>query len=415
MLEKLLCTFSLSSLSVLALLLLVQCAGSKSCAVKQKEEKEALTLQQFENEINHLVAQNTPPSLSVLVVKNDSIVYSKAFGYADYPNKIMATPQSTYQWWSLTKLFTATAILQLQEQGLLNINDPVQQHLPFFKVTRKRKPVTDVTIKHLLPHSSGLDDIGMQIIGWIHYEDDQQFNQTSLVKEYLPDYRKLKALPGEKGMYSNLGYMVLAAIIEEVSGLTYDNYITSHILTPLNMNHTGFIYRDSVLAHAAVGSHPKDFMSLVAFTMLDRKKAIRQKMNGIYWFNNLYSNQQGSTGLIGSAVDFSRFMIAMLNNGIWNGQKILSPESIQLMHRSVIHTDACPAPKSIDAHFGLSWFIHQANGQTALSHGGAGAAFVCQTRLYPDSKLGIVVMANSTYLGKDMGTSIINKLASLKW
>lgn len=413
--RKLLLILRLTCLSALAPLLLLQCNGSKSCVAKKKEDKERLTLHQIENEINELVAQNTPPSLSVLVVKNDSIVYSRAFGYADYPNKIVATPQSAYQWWSLTKPFTATAILQLQEQGLLDINDPVQKYLPFFQVTRKSKPVTHITIKHLLSHSSGLDDIGMKIIGWIHYGNDQQFNQTALVKKHLPDYHKLNALPGEKGMYSNLGYMVLAAIIEEVSGIPYDQYITKRILTLLNMNHTGFVYKDSLLAYAAVGSHPKDFMSLLAFTMLDRKKAIRQKQDGIYWFNSLYSNQQGSTGLIGSTEDFSHFMIAMMNNGVWNGQKILSPESVNLMRRSVIHADASPAPKSIDADLGLSWFIHQDNGQTAISHAGSGAAFVCQTRMYPDQKLGIVVMANSTYLGKDMGTSIINKLASLEW
>lgn len=397
---------------IIIAMFIYSCSSTKSCTGNKNDVK---SIAAFETKINSLIAENTPPSLSVIVVKDSQVVYSKAFGYADFPNKKEATPQTTYQWWSLTKPFTATAILQLQEQGLLNIEDPVQKYLPFFKVKRRGQNVGNVTIKQLLSHSSGIDDIGMKIISWIHYDGDQPYNQTQLVKEQLPNYTKLRAMPSEKGLYSNLGYMVLAAIIEKVSGKSYDSYISKHILEPLNMNHTGFTYKDSVLLDAGVGSHPQDFMSIIALMMMDREKAIREKKECIYWFNSVYSNQQGSTGLIGSTADFSHFMIAMLNKGVWNGRKILSEKSIELMQTPIINVDESPAPKAIKAQFGLSWFIHKDNGKTALSHGGNGAAFVCLSRLYPNEKIGIAVMANSTYLGKDMGNSIIDNLASLKW
>lgn len=394
---------------------LYSCSGSKIFSAHYKEGISENSLIDFESKIYSLVSKNEPPSLSVIVTKHNQVVYSKSFGYADFPNKKVAKPQTTYQWWSLSKIFTAVAILQLQEKGLLNIDDYVQKYLPFFQVKRKGEIISNITIKHLLSHSSGLGDIGMKIIGWIHYDGDQHYNQTELLKNELPNNKKLKAMPSEKGIYSNLGYMALAAIIEKVSGVSYENYITSHILQPLQMTSTGFIYKDSILSNAAVGSHPKDFMSIIALKMMDRKKAIREKRDGIYWFNSVYSNQQGSTGLIGSTEDFSHFMIAMMHNGKWKNTKILTEESIQQMQTSIIKVDESPAPKSLKAQFGLSWFIHSDNGRVALSHGGTGAAFVCLTRIYPNEKIGIAIMANSTYLDKDMGNSIINQIASIKW
>jgi D-alanyl-D-alanine carboxypeptidase len=395
--------------------LICSCSNMQSYPSTKEKVTEEKSIVNVEAKIRSLVSKNAPPSLSVVVVKKNQVVYSKAFGYADFPNKKEATPQTTYQWWSLTKLFTATAILQLQEQGLLNINDPVQKYLPFFEVTRKGQAISSITIKQLLSHSSGLDDIGMKIISWIHYEGDKTFNHTELAKKQIRNYKKLRAMPSEKGMYSNLGYVVLAAIIEKVSGVSYDNYITINILQPLRMNHTGFRYNDSIQSNAAVGSHPKDFMSIIALMMMDREKAIREKRHGIYWFNSIYSNQQGSTGLIGSTEDFSHFLVAMMNHGVWDDKKILSAESVQQMQTAIIKVAESPAPESINACFGLSWFIHNDTGREALSHGGAGAAFVCHTRLYPKEKIGIAIMANSTYLGRDMGNSIINDLASLKW
>ena len=318
------------------------------------EENGIRFISDAETYLQDLVDQKTPPGLSVIVVKGENEVYSKGFGFADVPQNKKATPATVYQWWSMTKPFTATAILQLQEKGLLNIDDPVKKYLSFFDVKRPKEASNKITIRQLLSHSAGLGDIGMEILGWIHYEDDRSFNQTELVKNQLSKHQKLKALPGVQGRYSNLGYMLLAAIIEKVSGQSYDKYIQHHILNPLRMEHTGFYYTPEMIETAAAGTHPRDFMSLIAFTMIEKQRAVREKKDGIYWFNSIYANQQGSTGLIGSTEDLSHFMIAMLNEGAWNGQKILSQESIKMMQIPQIKVEkkSCSGPRRATI-----WFV----------------------------------------------------------
>lgn len=386
-----------------------------ACGASKIKFSESNSVAVFESQIEQIIDQQVPPGMSIILVKKDQVVYSKGFGYADFSNRKRASSETTYQWWSLTKPFTATAILQLQEKRLLSLDDPVRKHLPFFEVNYKKKTDQPITIRDLLNHSAGLKDIGNKIIGWIHYEEHQAYNQTQLVKEELPNYNKIVATPGEKGRYSNLGYMLLAAIIENVTEQPYATYIQQNILQPLEMDATSFLYSELVQENIAVGSHPKDLMSLIAFSLLDKEKAIKEKKNGIYYFNNIYSNQQGSTGLIGSTENLSHFLIAMLNEGRWNGQQILSAESVKMMFTPQVPIKKSPAPKLNNPHFGLSWFIHTHNEETALTHGGAGAAFVAQMRIYPAQDLGIAVLCNSTYLGNDMGTTIINKLTTIKW
>lgn len=386
-----------------------------SCGASRIEFKDSDSLLAVEAKIKQTLAQQVPPGVSIIVVKKNQVLYSKGFGYADFTNRKKATPKTTYQWWSLTKPFTATAILQLQEKNLLDIDDPVHKHLSFFDVNYKKKTDRPITIRDLLSHSAGLKDIGNQIIGWIHYDEQHAYNQTQLVKEKLPDYKKLVASPGQEGRYTNLGYMLLAAIIEKTSQQSYDAYISEHILKPLEMNGTGFQYSGLAKEHVAVGSHPKDLMSFIAFRLIEKDKAIREKKDDIYYFNNIYANQQGSTGLIGSTENLAHFLMALLNNGHWNGQQILSPESVKLMFAPQVPIKKSPAPKLDNPHFGLSWFIHNHHDYTALTHGGAGAAFVAQMRIYPERDLGIAVLCNSTYLGNDMGTTFLDKLTTLKW
>lgn len=384
-----------------------------SCTRKKYFTYGHSTIKGLEHSIEKSVNKKRPVGMSLVVVKNNKTVYSKGFGQATTEKK--ASPQTTYQWWSLTKPFTAVAVLQLQEKGLLDIEDPIMKYLPFFDVILKKEKYKNVTIKQLLSHSSGLEDIGMEILKWVHYENDSSYNQTALVKEKLPEHHQLKYNPGEKGRYTNLGYMVLAALIEKVAGKPYDVYIQDHILTPLEMHNSGFKYTNEIGIQAAEGTHPNDMMSLFAFMMIDKKRAVREKKKGTYWFNKLYANQQGSTGLIGSTEDLSHFMKAMLNEGVYKGTRILSAQHVALMFEQQAQVVKSPMPGLKNVHFGLSWFIHEEKGTKACSHGGAGAAFVAHLRLYPKKKVGIAMLANSTYVEKDMGGKLVSEVAQYFW
>jgi len=389
-----------------------------SCSIlppKFPDSRHVKTQKDMELLLNNLVTDKNPPGISMCVVKDNRIIYKKAFGYADGYGKVVATPDTIYHWWSITKPFTAVAILQLQEQGKLNVDDHVENHLPFLKLHPFVETDRKITLKDLLTHSSGLPNTGPEILSWVHFEGDPHPAQTTLLKEKISDYADLEYSPGSAAIYSNIGYMLLASVIESVSGLPYEDYIRKHILLPLKMDNTDFIYTEKMTKNEAIGSHPFDLMSFVAFFYLDKEKSISEYKNGRYLFNRIYTDQTGPSGLIGSVTDYCRFMMAILNKGELEGNRILSAESIQLMATPVIEPEDTPIGQIEGVKFSLGWFYIPEPGGDSLNHGGSGAAFVTMSKLYPDKKLGIAVMANGTYLGRRMGYDVVEMAARIKW
>lgn len=179
--------------------------------------------------LDMLTTFGTPPGLSLVVLKDDRVVYQRGFGLADGPKQSAATPETVYGWWSMTKLITAASIFQLQEQGKLNIDDPVAKYLTFFKVTYPSAASQPITIRHLLNHSSGIPNNVPALVGWIHHADQPRLDQTKYIAQVLPDYSELIFEPGDHGEYTNVGYMVLGAVIEAASGQTYEDYVRARI------------------------------------------------------------------------------------------------------------------------------------------------------------------------------------------
>jgi len=363
--------------------------------------------------LENATRKGVPPSITLAIIENDKEHDIKTFGYIDSSKKVRSTEDTVYQWWSLTKLFTAVAIAQLGENGHISVDDAVEKHLPYFTVRNLDDSSPPITIRQLLSHSSGLGDIGMSILGWIHYENESPIAQTELLKEKLSKYNKLVVQPGLEGRYSNFGYLVLAALIEQVSGISYESYIIQNILIPLGMNNTNFVYTDEMKLSEAIGSHPRDALSYIVPIYIDTNKAIKERRDGKIWFNRVYSDQKGSTGLIGSTADLVRFMKAILNKGELNGTRILSKDSIIEMQKPVIAIHKSPAPDSENLEFGLGWFIGNSDRGKTLTHGGAAMGFVSLLRLYPDQGKGVVVFSNSTYLGRTMGNRVISLIGEL--
>ena len=136
------------------------------------------SLAELESYLEDLAGHNpdSPPGLSLVVAKNGEIVYRKGFGMADVPKNIPATADTVYQTFSMVKPMTAAAVLQLHEQGLLDIDDPVADYLPFFDVQYPSEDSETVTIRHLLNHSSGLSNNVPEVFGWIHFDGDPEWD-----------------------------------------------------------------------------------------------------------------------------------------------------------------------------------------------------------------------------------------------
>jgi CubicO group peptidase (beta-lactamase class C family) len=299
----------------------------------------------------------------------------------------------------MTKIPTAIAIMQLREQGKLDLDTVVVEYLPWFDVAYPLDTSQIITVRHLLQHTSGLPDTIPAMIGWVHY-DDATRDQTEIVKKYLPDFNKLKFEPGEKAVYSNFNYMVLGAVIEAVSGQPYETYITENILEPLGMSLTGFVYTPSMGEHEAFGTLPVvHFYTPLLPVLLDTSKLIRQRQSKLLWLNRVYIEATPSTGLIGPSTDVARFMLAYLNRGSLGGTLILQPESISMLTET-------PA---IDGH-GLGWVIGESSGNRYIEHAGGGPGFATIMRLYPEKGIGFAILSNGTDLDRDGLMGLLEKM-----
>ncbi len=174
----------------------------------------------------------------VLVGQKDSVFYSKSYGFSDYEKHDSLTLNSTFQLASVSKQFTAVAILQLYQKGLLKLTDSIQKYYPDF-------PYKGITIHQLLTHRSGLPNY-LYFMQHIPTTYDTILYNQDIVNEMIIKKPKAYYRPNRRYHYSNTGYALLAAIVEKVSGQTFNEYIHKNIFTPLNMD-ASFTYSDLLL------------------------------------------------------------------------------------------------------------------------------------------------------------------------
>ncbi len=173
--------------------------------------------------------EKTGFSGALLLVKNGKVLLQKGYGYADCDRKRKVTPDMVFDIGSLTKPITGVAILKLQSQGKLKVDDPISRHLDGVPADKSA-----ITILHLLRHTSGLQDV---------FGDDEAYvTKEWLVRSALDS--KLRFKPGEPGdvedTYSNAGYSLLGAIIEKISGTSYEEYVSKNVLKPAGLKNTGY-------------------------------------------------------------------------------------------------------------------------------------------------------------------------------
>lgn len=199
--------------------------------------------------------QKDEVSGNVLIAENDTVVFNKNYGYANRENKALLNDSSVFELASISKQFTAAAIIMLQQKGLLKLEDSVVKYIPAL-------PYINITIYQLLTHTSGLPDYEEL---FTTYWDKKKIAYNKDIIDVLAKAKKpLLFEPGTKMEYSNTGYALLGTIIESISGQSYNDYLKEHIFQPLNMSHTrvynsrrslkdtianyayGYVYNDSL-------------------------------------------------------------------------------------------------------------------------------------------------------------------------
>jgi len=363
-----------------------------------------------------ITANQTPPGLNISVIKNGEIVYDKAFGYADIPLQKKTETDTIYPWWSTTKLFTAVAILQLEERGLLDIDDPLEKYLPYFNVEDEGGSPVTITIRQLLNHSSGLRDIMPDGVTWIRHPDEAPVNQTQFLKEkIIGKFRTVKYAPGSDEKYTNTSYIILGVIIEAITGVTYEEFVHKNILEPLDMKNTSFIRSDEHQKRATTGSWPV----LDIFTILFRKYGekdffdtyIRETEKGRMWMNPVYTQYTPSTGLSGTSGDLAAFGQFLMTGTGLNGEQILSRTMLKEI-QTIIPLNELSEVYKKNQRFSLGLKIWKVGNSRIYGHGGGGPGAGSLLAFIPDRDLVITIISNDTNTQRD---PIIRALTSISW
>ena len=360
-------------------------------------------IDELDDFLERLVATENPPSVALSVMRNGTVVYERAVGYADGPARIEATPESVYRWWSLTKILTAIAVLQLHERGELDIEDEVREHLPFFETTLRGEEPPPIRIRHLLNHSAGLRNLRLEVIRWTHPVSGTGRDVEELIEQNFARFARLRATPGRRGRYTNFGYLLLGAIIERVSGQSYEDYVIENILEPLGMSLTGFTITDAMRTRLASGCHPiVDFQTVFLPALGDVDAYIREVDEGRLWLEPFYLDANAYGGVMGPVTDASRLLQALASGG----GGVLEPETVALM----LHEHRVRAgPSTVAPYYyrragmehGLGLWVFPTLHGERFEHTGAGLGFATLVRLYPEEGLTIALLANGTVLDRE--------------
>lgn len=297
-------------------------------------------IKRIEDMLAEAIKNDNIPGATALIVKDGKVVYQKAFGYADVPNKIVMKNEHIFRIASMSKAITATAIMMLWEQGKFTLDDPISRYIPEFKnpvvldkfrmtdSTYTTKPADrEITIRHLLTHTSGLGygvidgDEKMKAIYKKAGIVDLFTTQPVKIGDNIKKLAKLPlhASPGDKFIYSE-GLDVLGYLIEVVSGQTFDEFLQKNLFVPMGMSDSYF-YLPASKADRLVKVHTMKDNKWVHFT--DTFYDIDYPAKGAKMF---YS---GGAGLSSTAKDYATFLQMYVNGGEYNGKRYLSITTIK--------------------------------------------------------------------------------------
>jgi CubicO group peptidase (beta-lactamase class C family) len=289
---------------------------------------------------------------SVLVARGDEVLQSGGYGMANLEHDVPNTPQTVFRLASLTKQFTAAAILQLQERGLLDVNDTIARHLPDYPHGE------EITIHQLLNHTSGIPDYEYfpDIEGTIR--QTVSFNDLIATFSNMP----LEFAPGSQYKYSNSGYAVLTRIIEESSGQPYAGYLAEHIFRPLGLDSTGYDDSGAILPHRAEGY-------VLAGEVYRNANFIDM------------SNLAGAGGLYSTVLDLYKW-----DRALYSGD-VLGESS-----REAYFTPTADVGEGMGYAYG--WGVFEISGRKYTLHGGDMSGFSTFAIRYRDEELYVAVLSN---------------------
>jgi D-alanyl-D-alanine carboxypeptidase len=300
------------------------------------------------------------PGIAAGIVYEGELIWSNGYGYADLESKTPVTKDTLFRIASITKTFTATAIMQLRDSGKLQLDDPLSKHLPWFDL--QYPGAQQITIRHALTHTSGLprDGVNPQWTENDFQPWDEFVEATKKRKPVMPPVTEFK--------YSNLAYSLLGGVIESASGEKWENYIQTHILDPLEMNNT---------LVTPVGDEP----GMATGYLRGNENHLRQSAPPVP--SNAFSPSTSMASSVSDLVKYAHFHLGKGDKGI------LSIHSLRDMHR--VHW----LEKDWKSGYGLGLMLFRVNDWEISGHGGGYKGYLTGFTMCREHNLGVIILTNA--------------------
>ncbi len=314
------------------------------------------------------------PGMSLVIVKDDQIIFMKGLGYKDYEKKIMVTPDTQFAIGSATKAFTALSVLMTQDEGKLSLEDSPKKLLPYFKMF---DPDADknITIRDLLSHSSGLNRTDLAMI-------TGKLSRAELIQ--VAAQAKPTAKLREKFQYQNIMYAAAGELVTQAQKKPWEKFVPENIFAPLGMTNSNMSLKQMEKAKDHSWGYDYNF---------DTKQTVKRPFRDI--------DEVAPAGSINSSArDMGEWVRFVLNGGTVNGKRLVSEKGFEEWLKPQMKMN--PAGT---VNYGLGWMLRTWNGLKVVEHGGNIDGFNSLVAMIPEKKLGFVMLTNVT--ASSLGTDIM--------
>lgn len=363
-------------LLIVAVLVCLTLALNQTCAAQSAQANQTSSTTGVNDksaQVDALMAsliQADAPGAAVLVLQNGQIVYRKGYGLAQLETKEKVTPGTAFEIASTSKQFTAMAVMMLAERGRLSLDDPLSRFFPEFPPYAKQ-----ITVRHLLHHTSGLVDI----LNPQWYRKGYEPSSKELLKRMARE-PNVNFSPGEKFEYNNAGYMLLALIVEKASGQTFARFMQENIFKPLDMTNT-FIYDET---------KPKTAHMAVSYALIENNFKAFENTSDRFIF--------GAKGVISTLDDLLKWEQAL------ETEKLVKAATLKEAFTSG------KLNNGMTTLYGFGWYVNQENGLDVIEHAGGYLGYRAIIKRYPSAHTTIFLLSNNATIEP---TPLAHKIAAI--
>jgi CubicO group peptidase (beta-lactamase class C family) len=325
----------------------------------------------LEPEIRRAMIEGRIPSLTIALVAGDRVVWSAGFGESNLRARTPATPSTVYIIASTFKTMATAALLQLRDEGRFELDDPVRDHLDGMAILGE-DPAHPVTFRHLLTHTSGLPTVFSPVPVWAD-------TVPAPMERYLSEGLRVLGPPMERVRYSNMGYTLIAYLVERISGIEFREFVRERVFVPAGMNSTDFALSAEMMERTAIPYAPDPESGRLA--PVDHVRFAEWPAGGAW----------------GTVLDQANWLIVNLNGGTFQGHRILPEELVEDTHtRQFGEFGGAMAGGwgGEKAGYGLTWWTATRGGERLFAHSGSVRGYTAFLHGNRDRRLGVAILTN---------------------